>query len=145
MDRNSLSDSIPPHLIEEIKLNGEENDSQKVYRVSKCGKINEIAFMNSFEECQYENRENKDNLNEIGSYSTSCYTTPKYPLKFISNLKKKYFDKFPYPVIICGNTICGLSQLTIKRKPKYRNKEHIDWWIYKDGLDKIVKNFEKFE
>ncbi len=142
---HNLADCIPENLIEEIKINGKEQYNQLVYRAAKRGKIDEIAFMNSFDEYNYENRENNNDLNDIGSYSTSCYTTPKHPQKFLKCLKKKYFNKYPQPCIILGHTICGLSQRTKERKPEYPNKEHIDWWIYKDGFEEICSAFKFFE
>lgn len=140
-----LADCIPKELIEEIRINGKEQYDQLVYRVAKRGIIDEIAFMNSFDECLYENRENNNDLNDIGSYSTSCYTTPKHPQKFLKCLKKKHFDKFPQPSIILGNTICGLSQQTAKRKAEYPYKEHIDWWIYKNSFKEVCSAFSFFE
>lgn len=85
---NTLSNYIPPKLIDEIWANGKENSNQHVYRVAKYGTINEVTFMGSYEECLYEKREFKEDKTEIGSYSTSCYITPKYPQKFLKCLKK---------------------------------------------------------
>ncbi len=141
---SNLADCIPPELVEEIYKNGKEHNDQHVYRVAKYGIINEIAFLGTYEECIYEKRENRYNINEIGTYSTSCYITPKMPQKFLCNLKRKHFKKFPHPIIIHGNTICGLSQLTIERDSS-SNEEHIDWWIYKDSFQKLQETFEVYD
>ena len=140
-----LSDCIPKNIANEIKRHGKEQDGQHVYRVAKRGTINEIAFMGSYEEVLYENRKFTKDLNEIGSYSTSCYLSPKHPSKFLGFLKAKLFKKYPYPRIIHGNTICGLSQLTKERIPDYLEEDHIDWWIYKESFEKIIQAFTYVE
>ncbi len=141
----NLEDCIPQELKEEIYANGEEHYEQHVYRVAKCGTINEATFWSSYEEYKYEKGKTKLDEKEIGSYSTSCYISPKSPQKFLKLLKKKHHDKYAHPIIIHGKTICGLSQLTKERIPRYKDKEHIDWWIYKGSYDKLEEEFEEFE
>lgn len=139
-----LADCIPQTIAIKIRENGKEQDYQPVYRIAKRGIINEIAFMGSYEETLFENRKFKGDLDEIGSYSTSCYLSTKYPRKFLGYLKEKLFKKYPYPIIIQGSTICGLSQLTIERLPNYNEEDHVDWWIYKDCFDIIKQSFTIF-
>ena len=136
-----LADCIPKDLMEKIRKCGKEQNEQHVYRVAKRGIINEIAFMGSYEEAIFDNRNFKDDLNEIGSYSTSCYLSTKYPIKFLGYLKEKLYKKYPCPIIIQGSTICGLSQLTIERLPDYPQEDHIDWWIYKGSIDMLKQIF----
>ncbi len=136
-----LADCIPEYLVEKIRKNGKEQDEQHVYRVAKRGIISNVEFMGSYEETLFEKRPFKGNLEEIGSYSTSCYLTLKYPIKFLRYLKASLFKKYPHPTIIQGNTVCGLSQLTKERIPDYEKEDHIDWWIYKDNFDKLVQSF----
>lgn len=140
-ETKDLADCIPEELVIEIRKNGREHNYQPVYRVVKRGIINDIAFMGSYEETLSENRQFNGSLNEIGSYSTSCYLSTKYPKKFLKYLKAKYFKKYPCPMIMKGSTICGLSQLTVERMPDYLEKDHIDWWIYKGSFDKLIQTF----
>lgn len=140
-----LADCIPEYLVTEIKKNGKEQNGQHVYRVAKRGIINDIAFMGSYEETFYENRPFKGDLGEIGSYSTSCYLSTKYPEKFLGFLKAKLFKNYPHPVIIHGYTICGLSQLTTERLPDYSHEDHVDWWIYKGTFDRLIQTFTYVE
>jgi len=141
----NLSACIPAELVDEIRKNGKEWDDRHVYRVAKRGEIDEIGFLNSYEEALYDNRSCEDDLTEIGTYSTSCYLTPKRPRKFMKFLKKKFFESYPQPIIIHGNTICGLSQITKERILDYPDDEHIDWWIYQGSYDKLIVEFEVFE
>ena len=136
-----LADCIPEYLIEKIRKNGMEQDKQHVYRVAKRGIISSVDFMGSYEETLFEKRPFKGDLNEIGAYSTSCYLTLKYPIKFLGYLKAKLFKKYPHPTIIQGNTICGLSQLTKERILDNQEEDHIDWWIYKDSFDILTQTF----
>ena len=142
---NKLSTCIPPDLVEEIIRNGREQDDQHVYGVAKRGKIDNVEFMGSYEEILYEKRTFKEDLSLIGSYSTSCSLTLKGPRKFLRFLKAGLFKTYTHPIIIHGNTICGLSQLTKERIPDYPDKEHVDWWIYQDSFDKLIKEFKVFE
>ena len=144
-ETKDLADCIPENLVEEIRKNGIEQNEQHVYRVAKRGIINDVAFMGSYEETLFENRPFKKDLNKIGSYSTSCYLSAKYPKIFLGYLKRKYFKKYPCPTIIQGYTICGLSQLTIQRLPDYPQEDHIDWWIYKDSFNSLIQNFSLVE
>ncbi len=143
MDSNkSFSPSIPPNLIPIIIDEGKENPEQFVYRVSKSGLKNKETFLNSYDERIHENRCKKGlNLNDIGTYSTSCYLTVDSPLYFLNFLKAKYFDQYPCPCVIMGHTIGGLSQRTIERETKC-DKKHIDWWIYQEDIDEIIADFE---
>ena len=140
-----FSDCIPSDLVKKIIINGKEQNNQHVYRVAKRGKITDVEFMGTYEETLYEQRNCDKDLTEIGSYSTSCYLTPKNPRKFLKFLKRSLFKKYPHPIIIHGNTICGLSQLTKERILDYPDEEHIDWWIYKGSFDELVKEFKVFE
>lgn len=140
-----LADCIPENLVKEIRKNGIEQDEQHVYRVAKRGSIDEIAFMGSYEETLFENRNFNDDLNEIGSYSTSCYLSTKYPEKFLGFLKAKLYKKYPHPNIIHGYTICGLSQLTTERLSNCPEEDHIDWWIYRGSFNKLIQTFALYE
>ena len=146
MDRvSNLSDCIPEELIEDIYINGKEQSDQHVYRVSKSGIIDETTFWCSYEEYQHEHREIKKSSDIIGLYSTSCYLSPKHPKKFLNFLKKKYHKQYPRPTLIHGNTICGLSQLTRNRILDYKEKDHVDWWIYKGNFEILKDSFEIYE
>lgn len=140
-----LADCIPKELAIKIRENGREQDYQPVYRVAKRGIIDEIAFMGTYEEYLFDNRNFNKDLNEIGSYSTSCYLSTKYPKKFLGYLKERLYKKYPYPIIIQGSTICGLSQLTIERLPDCLEEDHIDWWIYKDCSEELIQSFTVVE
>ncbi|MCI9615423.1 MAG: hypothetical protein HFG93_09760 [Dorea sp.] len=35
--------------------------------------------------------------------------------------------------------------MTKERIPDYPDKEHVDWWIYQDSFDKLIKEFKVFE
>ena len=62
----NLADCIPQELKEEIYANGEEHYEQHVYRVAKCGIINEATFWGRYEEYKYEKRQIKLDKKEIG-------------------------------------------------------------------------------
>lgn len=144
-ETKDFADCIPKGLVEEIRKNGKEQESQCVFRVAKRGIINDIMFAGSYEETLLENRRFKGDLNEIGSYSTSCYLSTKCPEKFLGFLKAKLFKQYPCPNIVQGCTVCGLSQLTRDRLPNYLEDDHIDWWIYKGSFDKLIKAFTFYE
>lgn len=137
-----LSMCIREDLKAEIIRQGTENFDQSVYRVSKWGTIEEKTFLNTCEEIQYETRKCKENRSEIGTFSTSCYTTLKRPKKFVKLLKKKLQELYPCPKVIVGHTLGGLSQQTILRIKDYPEKEHIDWWIYKDQIELVINDFK---
>lgn len=144
-ETKDLADCIPLKIAEEIRKNGKEQEGQHVYRIAKRGIINDIAFMGSYEETLFENRPFKKDLNDIGSYSTSCYLTLKHPRKFLGFLKARLFKQYPHPIIIHGNTICGLSQLTKERRTEDQEGDHVDWWIYKGSFNTLVQTFAPVE
>lgn len=136
-----LAESIPNDIIDKIYECGKENSECFVYRFCKRGIINEIAFLNSYDEYMLENREIKDSIDNVITFSTSCSLTDKKPKQLCKLIKKKYFLQFPTPCIIAGHTIGGLSQRTIERDPNYSDKNHIDWWIYQDCIEDIIAAF----
>lgn len=146
-----FSKCIPKELIPEIINSGKENFDIKVYRVSKYGTIEKKVFYNSYLEHESENRlshlKKRYELNDIGTYSTSCHNSIKSPRKYLNLLKQKYSKNYPRPIIIEGYPICGLSQASIERNPDYEDDTHIDWWIYDDdkSFDKIILAFSEKE
>lgn len=136
-----LAESIPNDIIDKIYEYGKENPERVVYRFCKQGIINDIAFLNSYDEHMLENREIKDYTDNVMTFSTSCSLTDKKPKQLYKLIKKKYFLQFPTPCIIIGHTIGGLSQRTKERDPNYPDKNHIDWWIYQDCLEDIIADF----
>lgn len=141
MDKE-LSSNIPPLIKKEILKQGKENFETIVYRVAKWGIDNSKSYLGSYDEYLLNPNSNPPNINEIGGYSTSCNLTPKKPEKMLRLLKRKYIEEYPKPVIIVGKTVCGLSQKTYERIPDYKDKTHVDWWIYL-GCDQVVSNFFK--
>ncbi|MCD7996353.1 MAG: hypothetical protein LUH21_03870 [Clostridiales bacterium] len=141
-----LSSNIPPAMKEEILVQGEENFEITVYRVAKWGIDDSRSFLGSYDEYLINpNGSTLPDINEIGGYSTSCNLTPKRPKKILKCLKQKYNKIYPRPVVIVGNPLCGLSQETHKRIPNYKDKTHVDWWIYL-GSDQILSNsFKLYE
>lgn len=144
MDKR-LAPSIPEDMLERIYSVGRENYVQKVYRVIKRGKIDETAFYNTFDEETYEGRKHRDKKDDIGVYGTSCSLTQDSPKMFLGLLKKKYFDKYPRPQIAVGHTLNGLMQRTVERNPDYADENHIDWWIYQDGMSEIIDDYRFLE
>lgn len=136
-----LAESIPNDIIDKIYEYGKENPERVVYRFCKQGIINDIAFLNSYDEHMLENREIKDYTDNVMTFSTSCSLTDKKPKQLYKLIKKKYFLQFPTPCIIIRHTIGGLSQRTKERDPNYPDKNHIDWWIYQDCLEDIIADF----
>ena len=146
INKMPFSSTIPTLVQEDILSKGTENSFCHVYRVAKYGELNEVTFLNSFEESIYENRKPKiDISNIVGSFSTSCYLSIFVPKKFMNFLKARYRKKYPKVQIIEGYTVCGLSQLTCERIPDYPEKDHVDWWIYKDSLNEVANRFTFIE
>ena len=149
INENLFFEGIPKELLPILLKNGKENFQQKVYRVAKFGMINEETFFNTFVEHKTENRleqlKRKYGLDNIGTYSTSCYSTKESPDKYLKLLKERLRKKYPCPIIIEGKTVCGLSQLTIERDSNYLDNTHIDWWIYnkKCSIDMIIQVFKE--
>lgn len=139
-----LAESIPNALIDKIYEYGRENPERVVYRLCKRGIIDNLAFLNSYDEYMNENRKITDSLdiNNVITYSTSCSLTSKKPKQLCKLIKKKYFSQFPTPCIIVGHTIGGLSQKTKDRDLDYSDKNHIDWWIYQDCVENIIADFK---
>ncbi len=140
-----FSSSIPANLIPSILESGKENFDQLVYRVSKSGLINADAFLNSYDERIKEKRDIKNlNLDDIGTYSTSCYLSAESLDFLLGILKRRYFEEYPSPRVIMGYTVGGLSQRTIERDPKTKG-DHVDWWIYSDAIDEVVSDFQFYD
>lgn len=141
-----LSSSIPPSIKEDILKQGEENFDRIVYRVAKWGIDDSRSFLGSYDEylVNPDGRSMPD-IKDIGGYSTSCNLTPKAPKKILKCLKTKYSEVYPKPVVVVGKTICGLSQETYKRITDYKDKTHVDWWIYLDCDELIFNCFALYE
>lgn len=93
MDTNreikELSSVIPKNIKEKILKSGaSEKHFQQVYRVAKWGKSEEKAFISTYEEILEGIIPDRYSKEEVGTYSTSVYTSRKNYDKFINCLKK---------------------------------------------------------
>ena len=76
-------------IIDKIYEYGKENHERIVYRFCKRGIINDLAFLNSYDEYLLENREIKDSIDNVITFSTSCSLTDKKPKQLYKLIKKK--------------------------------------------------------
>jgi len=149
-ERNTLgklNKNIPDDCKKQIREAAEGNKHYDcVYRVAKWGKIEERAFLSTFEEIQegyIEDDEMRYPKKEIGTYSTSVYTQRKNCDKYIRLLKRKLRlrEMYPYPVVVQGKTSNGMVQKTVERDEGYLDDTHVDWWIYNDRKSVVLKDF----
>ena len=141
----NLEGYIPKDLCKIIAEEAATNEHfDNVYRVAKWGKIEERAFLSTYGEVlegYIPEDEERRPKNDIGTYSISVYTERKSCDKFINMLKGKLRKKYPCPIVIRGKTSNGFVQRTIERKPNYPNPTHVDWWLFKDKREVILKDF----
>lgn len=150
-ENKELNPCIPDNIKDDIRTCGaKEEIKEPVYRVAKMGKKDEVAFFSTFEEILAEiipDNEKKYPKNKIITYSTSVYLDKKPCQKFIRLLKKSVVtkEKYPHPIILQGQTTNGLVQRTVEREQDYPDKLHVDWWIYKGEVEKVLGNFHELE
>lgn len=135
IDTNELSDFIPDDVKSKILECGKEQDID-VYRVAKSGIIDENTFLSSFEEYKLGLIPTIKDLQDVSTYSTSCYLDIKKLKKTLKMLMKYN----PRAQVIKGKVKFGLSQITKERIP---NKDsHVDWWIYKNQNKVLMSEFK---
>ena len=143
-----LNCNIPAEIQEQIKKYGaKEEIFEPVYRVSKRGTLDKETFISTYEEIisgQLPDDDEKYPKDKIGTYSTSVYKSIDPCRKFMKCLKKsvRLRNKYPFPVILKGKTLCGLTQLTCERELDYLDPYHIDWWIYEGKTEEVVDYYE---
>lgn len=149
--KKELNRNIPEEIQKQIfEYGASEKVVQPVYRVAKRGKLDDEAFLSTYEEIisgQLPDNNDKYPRDQVGTYSTSVYTSDVPCKKFIRCLKKsvRLRKKYPYPVILKGKTRYGLTQLTCEREKNYPDKFYVDWWIY-DGMNgKVVEDYVVLE
>lgn len=122
---------IFPVYMKDIQLpEGAKEEEIEVYRVCLTGKVEPDSFLNSYEDAKLKIRDL--DLNEVGSYSLSCYED----IKDIRKMLKFFTKRTPgVPVVAQGLTesCCGVVQRTIERIKLKSGKSHIDWWLYEDA------------
>lgn len=144
-----LEPNIPKSMYEEIIKQAKGNKHYNtIYRVAKWGQIEEKVFLNTYGEIQENiipDNEERYPKDEIGTYSISVYTERTSCDKFIKMLKKSKRLKqiYPYPIIIKGKTSNGFVQKTKERKDSYDDPTHIDWWLFAQKKNIVLKDFEK--
>lgn len=130
---------FPAYIPEDkIRKAGAKENEYNVYRICKWGQLDQHAFISTYEETlERDGNVNDLDLDDIGSFSTSCFEREKDAKRMM-----KLFTKRNPQAILAHGSIkkeTGLSQKTSERKPK--QKSHIDWWIYKDRI--TYNDFEK--
>ena len=143
-ETKELSSVIPENIRKKIWESGAgEEHFQQVYRVAKWGKLEEKAFVSTYEEILQGWIPDRYSKEEVGTYSTSVYTSRKNCDKFINCLKRsvRLRKEYPYPVLLTGNTSHGLVQRMAERVSDNSDSTHIDWWIFEGALKKAVRNF----
>ena len=143
-----LQDYIPQKLKEQINNVASENKFFPVYRVDKKGTKETTFLISTYEEFhdvypkeKFDERYPED---DIGTYSTSVYDAPDSCERFIKSMGAKVRCMFPSPKIMVGFTQNGLAVHTVDYKEGYRDKTHIDWWIYKGQIEEAIKGFEEY-
>ncbi|EOT23508.1 hypothetical protein C805_03172 [Eubacterium sp. 14-2] len=143
-ETKELSSVIPENIRKKIWESGAgEEHFQQVYRVAKWGKLEEKAFVSTYEEILQGWIPDRYSKEEVGTYSTSVYTSRKNCDKFINCLKRsvRLRKEYPHPVLLTGNTSHGLVQRTAERVSDNSDSTHIDWWIFEGAIKKAVRNF----
>ena len=139
MTNEHMQKCFPAYIPEEeIIIAGAKENEYNVYRICKWGELNQHAFISTYEEVlERDGNVNDLDLNDISSFSTSCFEKEKDAKRMM----KFFTKKNPQAILAYGNIKkeTGLSQKTSERKPK--QKSHVDWWIYKDSI--IYSDFKK--
>lgn len=106
-----------------------------VFRVCTTGTICKDSFLSTFEATLSGKRREPPNweeqLSDPGVYSVSCNDSEKDALNVLKCLTRYY----PAPFVMKGiaSSELGPMQRTSERNPQYRQKSHIDWWLYVDS------------
>lgn len=130
MNREELRTKFPSYFPIEKLPDGAKEQDIEVYRICKWGRVEQKAFLTSYEERRQLNQHLKEFEGEpdIDELSMSCYEK-------LTDAQKRlaYFSKIePKSILAKGTTdgAYGPSQRTRERKPKVRPKSHVDWWLY---------------
>jgi hypothetical protein len=145
---NELQDYIPATLKARIQIVASEHAYCPVYRVDKEGLQKASFLLSTYEEFSpkypLEVFSEKYPPDDISTYSTSVYDSPKSCERFIKSLKGELRKIYPSPLIMVGQTSHGLVVHTADYNPEYKDKTHIDWWIYKGQAEDALTNFKEY-
>ena len=121
-------EGFPTNFREKLLTLGAKEQSMVVYRICKYGKLDEMAFLSTFEETVRKLRKGKLIENDVGSYSTSCHQDIKDSQRLL-----KFTLRRPFPKAFIAKGVIkeekGLVQLTSERNSNCSDS-HVDWWIY---------------
>ena len=101
----------------------------EVYRICKTGEIDQASFLPSYIEYERNGCLDKLDLDDVGSYSLSCFSK----IRDARNKLIFFTKREPKAIAAKGITSsdCGVIQRTRERR-KTRDS-HIDWWLYENA------------
>ena len=126
-----LAKKVFPCYMQKIELPLEAKEEElTVYRICKHGRVDAESFLSSYEEYAKQGRLADLDLQDVSSYSLSCWEKMKDARRSLVFFTKKE----PRAIAAIGITSakCGIVQRTRERKGK-NAKSHIDWWLYQGG------------
>ena len=131
--KKEFPDCFPPNFATEILPQNLPDLQLEVYRVCTTGTICKEAFLSTYESVMLGLKPKLRNwdkeLKKPKTYSVSCGVS----LKDMLDTLKCLTDYYPAAFVIQGiaTSELGPLQKTVDREPNYRNKSHVDWWLYK--------------
>lgn len=107
-----------------------KEQSIEVYRACRSGKVDQLSFMNSYEENGFKV------LEDLGKYQASAYSLSTYTkMKDVKRFMTMTSD-FGVPFIIAKGTtepkygVCLETSLWKKQLGDKCKSSHVDWWLY---------------
>lgn len=131
MDKENSLRIFPVFMKRHIQCppNEARAEEVEVYRICKTGCIEQASFLPSYLEYEKNGCLDRLDLNDVGSYSLSCFAKARDARNKLIFFTKKE----PRAIAAKGITSadCGVIQRTRERK-KTRDS-HIDWWLYENA------------
>lgn len=130
---DEIKKSFPSYIDTSIIPKWAKEQSFEVYRACRTGKVDQLSFMNSFEENGFEI------LEDFGKYRASAYSLSTYTK--IKDVKRfmTMTSEFKVPFIIAKGTteptygVCIETRFWKKQLCDKCKSSHVDWWLYEDA------------
>lgn len=131
---DEIKKSFPKYIDKSIIPVWAKEQSFEVYRACRSGKVDQLSFMNSFEENGFMVSDNV--LEDLGKYRATAYSLSTYTkIRDVKRFMTMTSD-FGVPFIIAKGTteptygVCIETRFWKKQLGDKCKSSHVDWWLY---------------
>lgn len=135
---DEINKTFPSYIDTSIIPEWAKEQSFEVYRACRSGKVDQLSFMNSFEENGFKE------LEDLGKYRASAYSLSTYTkIRDVKRFMTMTSD-FGVPFIIAKGTtdptygVCLETRFWKKQLGDKCKSSHVDWWLYEGATPWLV-------